>query len=441
MMRRRKRCICTLVLFLMLLGGCTPLPRMKTVLLPERENATEASANGTGEAYAVHKIYSREIKNGISWIPEIYPDQEHSFRYWSIKGEGETAVFMETALDYRYGFYEEREFPLEQETKEVWKLLRQTARREQGCDAVSPDGRYAVLADRTDSAAGAKLYLLNLENGDRVLLLDGGKMDCPEEEYRFVTGWSPDSRVLCYGFCPKELTEKGVAADTKAVLHFRQLQTGEQTSIRMLYWRDGMALGEIDHVWLYGDWKAGKARAALVYTLASEQQNGPQTLFHVQWIYVDESEKKKPERMGWPSLEIQTETACGSLPVYLDAEQDRIYLAQKGGISVYTGSGQDAGWLELPPETQVLQLQAVHEGNAVITIEMDENAAGKMEDICLYRRNGPGFTRSILYKGCGTVYSMRYETEHQRLVVSAGSGMEERGLPLHTWQGIVLEFD
>lgn len=423
-----------------LLIGCAPHIRTKTILLPERENSEENLNSGSDELYTVQKIYSREINSGINWAPEIYPAQDHRFRYWSAEEQEGMAVCVETTLDYRYGFHEERELPLEQETRETLKLLQETTEQQQGCDVVSPDGRYAVFVDRTHSDTGEKLYLLNLFTGDSMVLLDGDKMECPGNEYRIVTGWSPDSEILCYGFCPKLLTEEGARYDTKAVIHFRKLETGEQTSAGMLYWEEGMELGEIKNVWLYGDWKGEKARAAFVYTLASEQEKGDEKLFYVQWIFMDMSEQKKVTRIGWPSMEVRLEEGRGNLPVYLDAEQDQAYIVQEEGISIYSGYGTHVGSVDSPPDTEILQLQAADGGNAFITIETDQNTPGKPEDICLYRRNDSEFVRSILYKGCGYVHSMKYEPEYQRLLVSAQGAMEEKWFPFHTWQGIVLEF-
>ena len=160
--------LCALCL---LLGGCGTAPQTKTILLPEEETETADPAYTKGQDYTVHKIYSREIKDGLPWLPEIYLDGEHGFRYWSsgqqedgfsaeeqeLSGSeeqetgysGENMACLETSVDYRYGFHEERELPLEPGDSGRLALLQKTVARgqtegETGCDAVSPDGRYVV---------------------------------------------------------------------------------------------------------------------------------------------------------------------------------------------------------------------------------------------------------------------------------------------------------
>ena len=155
--------LCALCL---LLGGCGTAPQTKTILLPEEETETADPAYTKGQDYTVHKIYSREIKDGLPWLPEIYLDGEHGFRYWSsgqqedglsaeeqeLSGSeeqengysGENMACLETSVDYRYGFHEERELPLEPGDSGRLALLQKTVARgqtegETGCDAVSPD--------------------------------------------------------------------------------------------------------------------------------------------------------------------------------------------------------------------------------------------------------------------------------------------------------------
>lgn len=428
-----------------LLIGCAPHIRTKTILLPERENPEENLNSGSDELYTVQKIYSREINNGISWAPEIYLDQEHRFRYWVPAGEENDTVCLETAVDYRYGFHEERELPLEEEISEGTELLQESMK--QGEDAVSPDGRYAVLIEKKVKSSGNRLYLLNLETGDSTLLLDGDKMECPENEYRIVWCWSPDSKVLCYGFCPGVLTEESIKYDTKAVLHFRQLLTGEQTSVRMLKWKELMDLGKIGDIWLYGDWKEGRLKAVLIYTLVSEERSMDEPPYHVQWMDADGRGERKEVKTGtaaddtkWAVSEILTDTAYGKIPVYLDAVQNRVYVVQNGEITVYNGVGTVMERVELLPQMQVMDVLAADSGNVIITAERRQNHAGSMADICLYQRNGESFTRNVVYMGCGYVYCMEFDPTHRRLLVDASTGVEKSELPFHTWQGIVLEF-
>lgn len=425
--------------------GCAPQIRTKTLLLPKRENTEENSDSRTDKMYTVQKIYSREIKNGISWAPEIYLDQEHRFRYWVPAGKEKDAVCLETAVDYRYGFHEERELPLEKEIPEGTELLQE--RMKQGENVVSPDGRYAVLTEREVNSAGIRLYLLNLETGDSTLLLDGDKMDCLENDYRIVWCWSPDSEVLCYGFCPDILTEEGIKYDTKAVLHFRQLLTGEQISVRMLNWEEMMALGKIGDIWLHGDWKEGRLKAVLIYTLISEEHSMDKFPYHVQWMDAEGRREKKEMKTGaeaedikWAVSEILTETAYGKIPAYLDAVRNRMYVGQSREITVYNGTGAVIERVELLPQMQVLDLLATDNGNVIITAERKKNSAGSMTDICLYRREGKSFTRNVVYMGCGYVYCMEFDPIHRRLLVDASTGMEKSEIPFHTWQGIVLEF-
>ena len=42
--------------------------------------------------------------------------------------------------------------------------------------------------------------------------------------------------------------------------------------------------------------------------------------------------------------------------------------------------------------------------------------------------------------GCGYVYRMEYDADHNRLLIDASNALEERDLSFYTWQGIVLEF-
>ena len=121
----RSRAETGLALFLALgvfLGGCSSVPQTKTILLPEREARETGAEETEGQSYAVRKIYSREIEDGLSWAPEIYLDGEHSFRWWTERPaensmESGKMVLAEISMDYRYGFYEERLLPLEAENR------------------------------------------------------------------------------------------------------------------------------------------------------------------------------------------------------------------------------------------------------------------------------------------------------------------------------------
>ena len=108
------------------------MPQTKTILLPEREARETGAEETEGQSYAVRKIYSREIEDGLSWAPEIYLDGEHSFRWWTERPaensmESGKMVLAEISMDYRYGFYEERLLPLEAEALGSMPLLRETA--------------------------------------------------------------------------------------------------------------------------------------------------------------------------------------------------------------------------------------------------------------------------------------------------------------------------
>ena len=455
--------LCALCL---LLGGCGTAPQTKTILLPEEETETADPAYTKGQDYTVHKIYSREIKDGLPWLPEIYLDGEHGFRYWSsgqqedglsaeeqaLSGSeeqengysGENMACLETSVDYRYGFHEERELPLEPGDSGRLALLQKTVARgqtegETGCDAVSPDGRYVVYIDDTQSDSWEQLYLLDTRTGDVMQLLDGRRMERPREEYRILAAWSPDSEVLCYGFCMRELTEEKVRFDGD-VLHFRQLSSGEHTFIGAFSWKESMELGELADIQLYADWKDGRLRAALVYSFTSDQQNTSEDLFRVQFIFSNDLDGVNgSESVGWPpSTEILTDTAYGKLPVYLDAEQDRVYIAQERRIYEYDGAGDYQEQIELEPDTQIAGFLVLDDGNTVIAAE---RSSGKPDtDICLYQRSGDSFARRTLYMGCGYVYRMEYDADHNRLLIDASNALEERDLSFYTWQGIVLEF-
>ena len=174
----RSRAGTGLALFLALgvfLGGCSSVPQTKTILLPEREARETGAEETEGQSYAVRKIYSREIEDGLSWAPEIYLDGEHSFRWWTERPaensmESGKMVLAEVSMDYRYGFYEERLLPLEAEALGSMPLLRETAEQKQyetetGCDPVSPDGKYAVYIDSAHTHTGDRLYLLDMDTG------------------------------------------------------------------------------------------------------------------------------------------------------------------------------------------------------------------------------------------------------------------------------------
>ena len=200
----RSRAETGLALFLALgvfLGGCSSVPQTKTILLPEREARETGAEETEGQSYAVRKIYSREIEDGLSWVPEIYLDGEHSFRWWTERPaensmESGKMVLAEISMDYRYGFYEERLLPLEAEALGSMPLLRETAEQKQyetetGCDPVSPDGKYAVYIDSAHTHTGDRLYLLDMDTGEKTLLLDGDVLNCSGEEYRILTRLAP----------------------------------------------------------------------------------------------------------------------------------------------------------------------------------------------------------------------------------------------------------
>ena len=112
-------------------------------------------------------------------------------------------------MDYRYGFYEERLLPLEAEALGSMPLLRETAEQKQyetetGCDPVSPDGKYAVYIDSAHTHTGDRLYLLDMDTGEKTLLLDGD----------FDTIPLPDSAVVArYGVSDLEIRfQKGAEA-------------------------------------------------------------------------------------------------------------------------------------------------------------------------------------------------------------------------------------
>ena len=100
-------------------------------------------------------------------------------------------------MDYRYGFHEERELPLEPGDSGRLALLQKTVARgqtegETGCDAVSPDGRYVVYIDDTQSDSWEQLYLLDTRTWDVMQLLDGRRMERPERNTGF---WRHGRRI------------------------------------------------------------------------------------------------------------------------------------------------------------------------------------------------------------------------------------------------------
>ena len=146
--------------------------------------------------------------------------------------------------------------------------------------------------------------------------------------------------------------------------------------------------GELADIQLYADWKDGRLRAALVYSFTSDQQNTSEDLFRVQFIFSNDLDGVNgSESVGWPpSTEILTDTVYGKLPVYLDAEQDRVYIAQERRIYVYDGAGDYQEQIELEPDTQIAGFLVLDDGNTVIAAE---RSSGKPDtDICLYQRSG-----------------------------------------------------
>lgn len=460
---------------LLLLGGCDTVPQTKTLILAEEEGTEAEPADAGEQAYTVHKIYSREIDRGLTWAPGVYLDGEHSFRYWtwryaselsdsahSLEGEWdqlpeeveereahsigkpeEEVIPMETTLDYRYGFHEERVLPLETDFPESLHLLQDTVTLGRleggGIDAVSPDGRYAVYIDYTQTHTGARLYLLNMETGEATLLLDGDVEGCSGEHYRILTAWSPDSQVLCYGFCMREISEERARENEKSLLNFLRLSDWESTNISVIGWEDEIKMGEMTDLQLYGDWRDGKTRAVLVYKLASEKQKAEEAPFYVRFIFADEG-NAKGGRMGWPKpWEIMDDTAYGKLPVHLDAERDRVYIAQEGGISVYDETGNFLEQVYLGRESQILDFLVLDDGDTFITAEWP--GGEPPADICLYQRQGDSFVRRTLYVDCGYVYRMEYDSDHGRLLIDASDTTNIQDLPFYTWKGIVLEFE
>lgn len=453
----RSRAETGLALFLALgvfLGGCSSAPQTKTILLPEREARETGAEETEGQSYAVRKIYSREIEDGLSWAPEIYLDGEHSFRWWTERPaensmESGKMVLAEVSMDYRYGFYEERLLPLEAEALGSMPLLRETAEQKQyetetGCDPVSPDGKYAVYIDSAHTHTGDRLYLLDMDTGEKTLLLDGDVLNCSGEEYRILTAWSADSEVLCYGFCMRELTEESLRfAGEGNVLHFLRLSSGEHTMMSGLSWHEGMELGELGQVHLYTDWKDGRLRAVLVYQFAQGEQGTPEEeeVYHVQFVFADGTDGENgADFFGWPPVvEILTDTVYGELPVYLDAEQDRAYIAREGRIHVYDGTGDPVETIDCGEDKEILDFLVLDEGDTLVTAE--KAAQNLWTEICLYQRSGEGFAHQILYVGGGYVYCMEYDPAGRRLLIDASNGIEERELSYYTWQGIVLEFE
>lgn len=427
-MRNRKTLfwkLATLLLCLSFFTGCRRVPEPKTMLLPEEAMEQGVALQGEeGDLYAVRKMYSEDyVSLTYGGYTAFLPGtEEHQVRL----AESATDGLRVRNLDYRYGFYDKGVFPV----GEMMASIGISTAWESGTidernfakTFFSPDGRYLLYTRTDQSYTGGRLYLMDLETGQEELLLDGDVEECSDEQFMLLAAWSRDGSLLCYGFYPRNIDVWHSYMGDKFVLHYRNMETGEEIN-RLNYYYSGTT-GKTDILEgtrLYVDWNGDNILTALVSEIVQSGKNIISNQIRIDF-FAQEMSRSGMETEGVVIPHIANCPRDSKL--YLDAGGGYLYFtsAEEGIISLDVSDGAYVSTMPIGPARGIRDFCVLDDGEAFVVAEYDRDHIGETgpQDICLYTMTEEGMARRVLYQNAGYVIRLQYDSVYRRILAETG---------------------
>jgi len=379
------------------------------------EEAPEESTQGEEEEhYMVRRIYTKSYEgfsyNGYTAF--LTGCGEHQVRLFQCEG----SEAMEVAMDYRYGFYEKEPFLGISDIVNIYGLVLWSGDKESiGLEKnfLSPDGRYLIYLNRERSYVGGELCLIDLDTGETTVLLNGDEMGYSGEYFMVLTAWDRDSKLLCYGFYPRNSRIWNSQGAGRCILYYMDLESKKVIN-RLNYSYAGLAgtSDDLQDTRLYVDREGQKILTALVRDNSYQEGEGidlfPQT--------IPDSGEMETEGVVMPSR-VNCENGAW---IYLDAGAGLLHVTSsyEGILTFEEKEGNFLDMLPLEKDVTVTQLLALEGGEVFITSEYTDYIDG--QDICLYIKNDDGnVVRRLLYKNAGVVCRLQYDSVYHRLLVES----------------------
>ncbi len=150
------------------LTGCSPVPDTISIVLPAENTKDELVSQGENisEGFQVNKIYMADFEGKVPESNMVFFQEqgEHGIWYYENGLRGSRKIFM----DYRYGFFEETENPLNDSQK-----INIIYGASPGVNPISPDGKYVVYKNSESGYMIEPICRIDMETGEEITLMVG----------------------------------------------------------------------------------------------------------------------------------------------------------------------------------------------------------------------------------------------------------------------------
>lgn len=416
-------CVC-------ILAGCKDVPKTKTILIPEEEIEQGVALQGEkGDRYAVRKIYSKDYDTPIYWgFSAFLPGAgEHQVRL----AENDIDGLGVQTLDYRYGFYGSEAFP-DARLPEGFGLKPDgdgVDGQNLDADFFSPDGRYLLYLRQDMSPTDMRLYLMDLETGEEVLLLDGDAYGCPGNRFMVLSAWSRDASLLCYGFFPRSVEAWNSCKDDLLTLHYRDMEMGEEVGSLNYFNIDTIDEAQnLQETQIYVDRDGNNILTAIV----SEQEDGENTSSDQVYVTLVLQNVQDPEQEAECVKTFYANGYSKDAKMYPDARGRVIYFTSldEGIIRYHLDEDASASIVPMKKNLAVQDFCVLDEGKAFVTAEYDGgNMEGMLsQNICLYTATGGKMARRVLYQDAGHIVRFQYDPVYRRILAEIDKPSDAEGI-------------
>ncbi len=429
------------ILIGMCLVGCTGIPDTQTIVLPKKDTENEQSDQNDDifQEFQVNKIYTVDFDGKVQEPNMVFfqENEEHGIGYYENGLKGSKKIF----TDYRYGFFEEKENPLNDSQK-----INILYGSDPSTNPISPDGNYVIYQNSENGYQVGPIQMINMETGEETTLLVGDEEGYSGEYVYMLNAFSRDGKTACYGYYPRNRKAVERYSD-RLKLYCIDLESGEELGV-IDYCNPELIpqIGNFENARLCIERFENKILVALINE--SSYYNREEAA-----IYRLEISELEQELWG----ENVGEYFLGFLirrgsPLYLDAEHTWVYpciqtkwkaepnleiapyqftdvTKEENTSEVDSG---DYGSCIVNTENEVLKLLVLNEGKVIITAEQIPDSTDV--DIYIYQWNGEDTIKRILYKNAGYVYSLQYDPQYHRILAMTDDEYNVM------YQALILEF-